>query len=179
MRIFTPNGFQVNAKNPESILKYFIVFQVSAAGANAQGSGPNKKLAKRSAAESLLQIMGYSRPSLQPAKPALKNTNSNGSTASSSTSSTMSTSSITNGELKTTHSTNSLASKDKTKKVNIFFKFNIKRQPITKLHFGYIWGIKKLAMYQDSNSGLTTLMFSVNSAHSDANAGIQNSTDDT
>ena len=121
MRIFTPNGFQVNAKkNPESILKYFIVFQVSAAGANAQGSGPNKKLAKRSAAESLLQIMGYSRPSLQPAKPALKNTNSNGSTASSSTSSTMSTSSITNGELKTTHSTNSLASKDKTKKVNIF-----------------------------------------------------------
>jgi len=93
------------------------VMEVSAAGANAQGSGPNKKLAKRSAAESLLQIMGYSRPSLQPAKPALKNTNSNGSTASSSTSSTMSTSSITNGELKTTHSTNSLASKDKTKKL--------------------------------------------------------------
>ena len=110
-------------KNPESILKYFIVFQVSAAGANAQGSGPNKKLAKRSAAESLLQIMGYSRPSLQPAKPALKNTNSNGSTASSSTSSTMSTSSITNGELKTTHSAHSPASKDKTKKVIFLFTY--------------------------------------------------------
>ena len=25
------------------------------------------------------------------------------------------------------------------------FWFNIKRQPITKLHFGYIWSIKKLA----------------------------------
>ena len=115
-------------KNPLQFLKeyifkvfYFRLFQVSAAGANAQGSGPNKKLAKRSAAESLLQIMGYSRPSLQPAKPALKNTNSNGSTASSSTSSTMSTSSITNGELKTTHSAHSPASKDKTKKVIFLF----------------------------------------------------------
>ena len=131
MRIFTPNGFQVNAKkNPLHFLKeyifkvfYFRLFQVSAAGANAQGSGPNKKLAKRSAAESLLQIMGYSRPSLQPAKPALKNTNSNGSTASSSTSSTMSTSSITNGELKTTHSAHSPASKDKTKKVIFLFTY--------------------------------------------------------
>jgi double-stranded RNA-binding protein Staufen len=66
------------------------VMQVSAAGQSAQGSGPNKKLAKRAAAEALLQIMGYSRPSLQPSKPALKTSISNGSTASSS-SSTMST----------------------------------------------------------------------------------------
>ena len=36
------------------------------------GSGPNKKLAKRAAAEALLQLLGYSRPSLQPNKPAIK-----------------------------------------------------------------------------------------------------------
>ena len=36
------------------------------------GSGPNKKLAKRAAAEALLQLLGYSRPSLQPSKPAIK-----------------------------------------------------------------------------------------------------------
>ena len=36
------------------------------------GSGPNKKLAKRSAAEALLQLLGYSRPQPQPEKPALK-----------------------------------------------------------------------------------------------------------
>jgi len=40
---------------------------------SATGSGPNKKLAKRAAAEALLQVMGYSRgPSLIPGKPALK-----------------------------------------------------------------------------------------------------------
>jgi len=40
---------------------------------SATGSGPNKKLAKRAAAEALLQVLGYSRgPSLQPSKPALK-----------------------------------------------------------------------------------------------------------
>ena len=69
---------------------FSLILQVSAAGQSAQGSGPNKKLAKRAAAEALLQIMGYSRPSLQPSKPALKTSISNGSTASSS-SSTMST----------------------------------------------------------------------------------------
>ena len=36
------------------------------------GVGPNKKLAKRSAAEAMLQLLGYSRPSPQPAKPAIK-----------------------------------------------------------------------------------------------------------
>lgn len=40
---------------------------------SATGSGPNKKLAKRAAAEALLQLLGYSRgPSLQPSKPAIK-----------------------------------------------------------------------------------------------------------
>ncbi|XP_076456798.1 double-stranded RNA-binding protein Staufen homolog isoform X2 [Babylonia areolata] len=42
----------------------------------SEGVGPNKKLAKRSAAESMLQILGFSRPSPQPTKPAIKNTQS-------------------------------------------------------------------------------------------------------
>eukprot|EP00094_Tigriopus_californicus_P010878 TCALIF_10493-PA protein Name:"Similar to STAU1 Double-stranded RNA-binding protein Staufen homolog 1 (Ailuropoda melanoleuca)" AED:0.43 eAED:0.43 QI:0/0/0.33/0.66/1/1/3/106/144 len=46
----------------------------------ARGNGPNKKLAKRAAAENLLQTMGYSRPQPQPSKPALKMTNSGDST---------------------------------------------------------------------------------------------------
>ncbi|XP_023326146.1 double-stranded RNA-binding protein Staufen homolog 2 isoform X2 [Eurytemora carolleeae] len=42
-------------------------------GANsAVGSGPNKKVAKRAAAEALLQLTGYSRPGAVPTKPALK-----------------------------------------------------------------------------------------------------------
>ena len=36
------------------------------------GVGPNKKLAKRKAAEEMLQLLGYSRPSPQPSKPAIK-----------------------------------------------------------------------------------------------------------
>ena len=48
------------------------VFQVTVNSQSARGTGPNKKLAKRAAAEVLLQILGYSRPSPQPAKPALK-----------------------------------------------------------------------------------------------------------
>merc|ERR1712156_1390933 len=94
------------------------VMQVSAAGQSAQGSGPNKKLAKRAAAEALLQIMGYSRPSLQPSKPALKTSISSGSTASSS-SSTMSTASVINGEVKPSSSPNSGGGshKEKTKKL--------------------------------------------------------------
>lgn len=87
----------------------YCYFQVSAAGQTAQGSGPNKKLAKRAAAEALLQLMGYSRPSLQPGKPALKTSHSNGSTASTTSSSSMSCTSLTNGEVK-----------EKTKKVRLF-----------------------------------------------------------
>ncbi len=39
---------------------------------SAQASGPNKKLAKRAAAESMLQLLGYSRPQPQPGKPSIK-----------------------------------------------------------------------------------------------------------
>ena len=42
----------------------------------SEGVGPNKKLAKRNAAESMLQLLGFSRPSPQPSKPAIKNTQS-------------------------------------------------------------------------------------------------------
>ena len=67
--------------------------QVTVGQQSTTGTGPNKKLAKRAAAESLLQLLGYSRyvgvlpppsklqtniehlfcrPSLQPNKPAIK-----------------------------------------------------------------------------------------------------------
>merc|ERR1711936_820418 len=84
------------------------VMQVTVGQQSTTGSGPNKKLAKRAAAEALLQLMGYSRPSLQPSKPALKTSHSNGSTASTTSSSSMSCSSLTYGEIK-----------EKTKKVGL------------------------------------------------------------
>ncbi|XP_059099277.1 double-stranded RNA-binding protein Staufen homolog isoform X2 [Tigriopus californicus] len=56
------------------------VMQVAVGSQVARGNGPNKKLAKRAAAENLLQTMGYSRPQPQPSKPALKMTNSGDST---------------------------------------------------------------------------------------------------
>ena len=40
------------------------------------GVGPNKKLAKRHAAEAMLLHLGYNKPSPQPAKPAIKSTES-------------------------------------------------------------------------------------------------------
>lgn len=48
------------------------VMQVQVGEHTCNGVGPNKKLAKRSAAEAMLQLLGYSRPSPQPAKPAIK-----------------------------------------------------------------------------------------------------------
>ena len=36
------------------------------------GVGPNKKLAKRHAAEQMLTLLGYNKPSPQPTKPAIK-----------------------------------------------------------------------------------------------------------
>merc|ERR1719422_1590144 len=48
------------------------VMQVSVSHQSTTGTGPNKKLAKRAAAESLLQLLGYSRPSIQPNKSAIK-----------------------------------------------------------------------------------------------------------
>jgi double-stranded RNA-binding protein Staufen len=48
------------------------VMQVTVGQQSATGSGPNKKLAKRAAAEALLQLLGYSRPGPQPSKPTLR-----------------------------------------------------------------------------------------------------------
>ncbi len=48
------------------------VFQVQVGEQTCTGVGPNKKLAKRNAAEAMLQLLGYSRPSPQPSKPAIK-----------------------------------------------------------------------------------------------------------
>ncbi|XP_012226621.1 double-stranded RNA-binding protein Staufen homolog 2 isoform X2 [Linepithema humile] len=48
------------------------VMEVTMGQHSAQGIGPNKKLAKRAAAEALLAHLGYSKPSPQPAKPSIK-----------------------------------------------------------------------------------------------------------
>lgn len=48
------------------------VMQVTVDEHTYTGVGPNKKLAKRNAAEGMLQLLGYSRPAPQPAKPAIK-----------------------------------------------------------------------------------------------------------
>ncbi|KAF2352347.1 Double-stranded RNA-binding domain [Trinorchestia longiramus] len=52
------------------------VMQVEVGDYTAQGTGPNKKLAKRAAAESVLQQMGFTKPAPQPAKSAIKSTDS-------------------------------------------------------------------------------------------------------
>jgi double-stranded RNA-binding protein Staufen len=52
------------------------IMQVTVGEKQATGVGPNKKLAKRAAAEAMLQMLGYSRPSPLPAKPAIKTGNS-------------------------------------------------------------------------------------------------------
>ncbi|XP_064652395.1 double-stranded RNA-binding protein Staufen homolog 2-like isoform X2 [Lineus longissimus] len=48
------------------------VMQVQVGSSIAEGVGPNKRFAKRAAAEAMLQLLGYSKPSPQPDKPALK-----------------------------------------------------------------------------------------------------------
>merc|ERR1719259_972220 len=48
------------------------VMQVTVNDSQCTGTGPNKKLAKRAAAEVMLQMMGYSKPSPQPDKPAIR-----------------------------------------------------------------------------------------------------------
>nr|NP_001191404.1 staufen [Aplysia californica]AAO38741.1 staufen [Aplysia californica] len=50
----------------------FIV-QVEVEDKTCPGSGPNKKLAKRAAAEAMLQLLGYTKPSPQPTKSSFKN----------------------------------------------------------------------------------------------------------
>ncbi|XP_055997431.1 double-stranded RNA-binding protein Staufen homolog isoform X2 [Ostrea edulis] len=51
------------------------VIQVQVDDQTCTGVGPNKKLAKRHAAEAMLTLLGYNKPSPQPAKPAIKSTN--------------------------------------------------------------------------------------------------------
>lgn len=46
--------------------------QVTVNGQSAEGMGPSKKVAKRNAAEKMLELLGYKVPQPQPPKPALK-----------------------------------------------------------------------------------------------------------
>ncbi|XP_021570064.1 double-stranded RNA-binding protein Staufen homolog 1 isoform X1 [Carlito syrichta] len=48
------------------------VMQVKVGNHTAEGVGTNKKVAKRNAAENMLEILGFKVPQAQPAKPALK-----------------------------------------------------------------------------------------------------------
>ncbi|XP_043336615.1 double-stranded RNA-binding protein Staufen homolog 1 isoform X7 [Cervus canadensis] len=48
------------------------VMQVKVGNHTAEGSGTNKKVAKRNAAENMLEILGFKVPQSQPSKPALK-----------------------------------------------------------------------------------------------------------
>ncbi|XP_037355930.1 double-stranded RNA-binding protein Staufen homolog 1 isoform X2 [Talpa occidentalis] len=48
------------------------VMQVKVGNHTAEGAGTNKKVAKRNAAENMLEILGFKVPQAQPAKPALK-----------------------------------------------------------------------------------------------------------
>ncbi|XP_024857076.1 double-stranded RNA-binding protein Staufen homolog 1 isoform X3 [Bos indicus] len=48
------------------------VMQVKVGNHTAEGSGTNKKVAKRNAAENMLEILGFKVPQAQPSKPALK-----------------------------------------------------------------------------------------------------------
>lgn len=41
-------------------------------GQSAEGMGPSKKVAKRNAAEKMLDLLGYKVPQPQPPKPALR-----------------------------------------------------------------------------------------------------------
>lgn len=60
------------------------VIQVTVGDQSCTGVGPNKKLAKRTAAEQMLQLLGYSRPSPQPQKPAIKSADSSNAASTSS-----------------------------------------------------------------------------------------------
>ncbi|XP_030632375.1 double-stranded RNA-binding protein Staufen homolog 1 [Chanos chanos] len=48
------------------------VMQVTVCGQSAEGMGPSKKVAKRNAAEKMLELLGFKVPQPQPPKPALK-----------------------------------------------------------------------------------------------------------
>ncbi|KAK3777175.1 hypothetical protein RRG08_010829, partial [Elysia crispata] len=55
------------------------VMQVEVEEKSCTGTGPNKKLAKRAAAEAMLLILGYTKPSPQPAKSSIKSSSGEGS----------------------------------------------------------------------------------------------------
>lgn len=48
------------------------LLQVKVGNHTAEGTGTNKKVAKRNAAENMLEILGFKVPQAQPTKPALK-----------------------------------------------------------------------------------------------------------
>uniref|UniRef100_A0A7N8Y4A8 Double-stranded RNA-binding protein Staufen homolog 1 n=1 Tax=Mastacembelus armatus TaxID=205130 RepID=A0A7N8Y4A8_9TELE len=48
------------------------IIKVTVCGQSAEGMGPSKKVAKRNAAEKMLDLLGYKVPQPQPPKPALK-----------------------------------------------------------------------------------------------------------
>ncbi len=53
-------------------LSVCFLVQVTVCGQSAEGMGPSKKVAKRNAAEKMLELLGYKVPQPQPPKPALK-----------------------------------------------------------------------------------------------------------
>ncbi|RUS91611.1 hypothetical protein EGW08_000584 [Elysia chlorotica] len=55
------------------------VMQVEVEEKSCTGTGPNKKLAKRAAAEAMLLILGYTKPSPQPVKSSIKSSSGEGS----------------------------------------------------------------------------------------------------
>ncbi|KAK0403446.1 hypothetical protein QR680_016922 [Steinernema hermaphroditum] len=63
--------FEVVGEHGQGRYKEFIV-EVSCKGLQCEGTGPNKKLAKRAAAEAMLAKIGYVKPMPQPGKSLLK-----------------------------------------------------------------------------------------------------------
>lgn len=55
-----------------SVFAACFLVQVTVCGQTAEGMGPSKKVAKRNAAEKMLELLGYKVPQPQPPKPALK-----------------------------------------------------------------------------------------------------------
>lgn len=70
--------FKLLGEQGQSRYKVFVA-EVTCQEFCEQGTGPNKKLAKRAAAEAMLQRIGYVKPMPQPGKSLLKKkTNSSG-----------------------------------------------------------------------------------------------------
>ncbi|KHN81816.1 Double-stranded RNA-binding protein Staufen -like protein 2 [Toxocara canis] len=67
--------FQLIAEHGQSRYKEFVVEVACADGLRCEGTGPNKKLAKRAAAEAMLARIGYVKPMPKPGKSLLKKRN--------------------------------------------------------------------------------------------------------